>query len=185
MRWNSINDYLYIKENFSKINVAENINFQKIYKSFYKLTIAGLTEEFIIEYFSIMEKSKNEAIDIDYILRILYEFKTKKGVNSIQFSFATKLLNTINDEFPIYDSKVRCLFDFPKNYRFKSIDKKIQNYKEQHLYIKKVYNEILNDKLLESTFEKFDKKFGNINFPLTKKIDFIFWEAGKLISKQI
>ena len=40
------------------------------------------------------------------------EFKTRKDLNSIQFSFVTKFANIIDNQYPIYDSEVIKLFNF-------------------------------------------------------------------------
>ncbi len=47
------------------------------------------------------------------ILEGLYHIPTRKKVKSLQFSFATKLLHTLDTSQPIYDSKVAELLDLP------------------------------------------------------------------------
>src|SRR6202035_3882500 len=47
------------------------------------------------------------------ILEGLYHIPTKRKVKSLQFSFATKLLHTLDTSQPIYDSKVAELLGLP------------------------------------------------------------------------
>jgi hypothetical protein len=52
-------------------------------------------------------------------------------------------------------------------------------FKKQIDLIKSVYIDILKCNLLYEIIELFDIKFKNNNIPMLKKIDFIFWAAGK------
>ena len=45
--------------------------------------------------------------DLGRILRELYEKETLRKAKTVQFSFATKLIHTINPNRPIFDSKVK------------------------------------------------------------------------------
>jgi hypothetical protein len=48
-----------------------------------------------------MEELRNETeINPAEIVKRLYQFRTLKDKNSVQFSFATKLMNTINNKSP-------------------------------------------------------------------------------------
>ena len=85
----------------------------------------------------------------------------------------------INNGMPIYDSEVAKMFGFsrPQN---KEFEKKLDKYLNQFDEISNGYNEIQKKGLLRETLELFDKKFMNNNLFELKKIDFIFWSAGKI-----
>ena len=102
----SIDVYKFLQSEFNKCDVTTNYLFQFVYRSFYRLDGAGLTDEFKVEYFRIMqEKRYSNMINLEDIVRRLYNFKRRKGDNSVQFSFTTKLMNT-NEPSPRQDRGV-------------------------------------------------------------------------------
>lgn len=176
----SIDVYNFLKEEFEKSDVTKNHLFQFVFRSFYRLDNAGLTPEFKKEYFCILEENryKNE-FELEKIIKKLYNFPNRKGQPTLQFSFATKLINTIDDTFPIYDSKVAKMFQFNRP-NHSNFDKKLIKYQEQLDEIKSGYNQILNSNLIPTTIQEFDNKFINHKLTNIKKLDFIFWSAGKI-----
>jgi hypothetical protein len=183
LKYKDVKAYIYIFENVKKYNVKESKEFQKNYKLFYKLNNAGLTNEIIDKYFEVMEKAKINLVSVDEIVYELYKYKRRKGDYSVQFSFATKLINTVNNEYPIFDSKVKILFGFPNLYgKFHNCSEILERYKIQHKYLNNVISDIINNKLLLTTLFEFDSKFEYAkSISIVKKIDFLFWEAGKLL----
>lgn len=178
----SIEVYGFLQKEFSKGDVINNPLFQFVYRSYYRLDNAGLSSEFKAEYFNIMEENRNlEHIDIEDIVKRLYEIKRLKGDNSVQFSFATKLIHTIDVNYPIYDSEVARVFGFPTSYYIKDKDRKLERFIKWHNYIKKTYHEIISDHLLEKTMQLFDTKYLKNDLSNVMKIDFIFWTAGKIM----
>jgi hypothetical protein len=179
----SIEVYKFLQQEFNKGSVVENPVFQFVYRSFYRLDNAGLTAEFKREYFIIMEELRDTpCIDICYIVNRLYDFPRLKGDTSIQFSFSTKMINTINPLYPIYDSEVAKVFGF-STYHIKNKEQKINRYLSQQQIIQTTYKSLLSDHQFHDVLRLFDKKFiGNDLHPV-KKIDFIFWSAGKLLNK--
>ena len=97
----SVDVYNFLKKEFNESNVNENYLFQFVFRSFYRIDNAGLTPEFKKEYFEILEENRNEKqFDFEKVLRRLFSFPNRKGQNTLQFSFATKMFNTIDDKMP-------------------------------------------------------------------------------------
>jgi len=99
----SIDVLKFLQSEFYKGDVSRNQLFQFVFRSFYRLDNAGLTPEFKKKYFELMESSRGKQLfDIKIILCELEKFprtkEKKKGEEkgSLQFSFATKLMNTID-----------------------------------------------------------------------------------------
>jgi len=185
----SIDVYNYITTEYRSIsNVSENLFFQFVYRSFYRLDNAGLIDEFKNEYFKILNDYKNIGREFDYddIMEIsnrLAFFKTKRGFDSFQFSFISKLINTIDNNFPIWDSEVRKFFKF-KNLPSKknsSLELRVDYAYKQVKYIVQSLNDIRENKLLDDLLSRFDLKYSNNNLSFNKKMDFILWTAGKII----
>ena len=118
--------YNFLKDEFLKTeDITSNYLFQFTYRSFYRLDNAGLTKEFKRRYFELMQQYKTSDISLKNICIDLHNYKTKKDLNSVQFSFATKLANTIDETYPIYDSEVAKLFNFNQPYYLKDRDLKM------------------------------------------------------------
>ena len=176
----SIDVYNFLKKEFNKSNVNENFLFQFVFRSFYRIDNAGLTPEFKKEYFKILEQNRNEKqFDFEKVLRRLYSFPNRKGQNTLQFSFVTKLFNTIDDKMPIYDSEVAKMFSLSRPHQTE-FEIKLDKYLVQLDIIQQSYEQIAKQNHLPKTIEIFDREFENNELSETKKLDFIFWSAGKI-----
>lgn len=176
----SIDVFNFLKTEYSKSDVTKNYLFQFVYRSFFRLDNAGLTPEFKTEYFELLETNRKEKqFNFEKILKRLFDFPNRKGQNTLQFSFTTKMFNMIDNLMPIYDSEVAKMFGFSRPYNTE-FEKKIDKYLYQFDVISKGYNEIRNERLLTKTIELFDDRFKKNNLSEMKKIDFIFWSAGKI-----
>lgn len=180
----SFDVYNFIKEEFKKTDdVTKNHLFQFVYRSFYRLDNAGLTPELKTKYFDLLQEYRNKDIDLKNICLDLYEYKTRKDKNSIQFSFVTKLANTIDSSYPIYDSEVIKLFDFKQPYYLKEKNSKIDKYLEQYQYILFTSNELIKNEKVLSIFDEMNELFGSscINMSNSKKLDTLMWGVGKVL----
>jgi hypothetical protein len=181
----SFDVYNFIKEEFQKTDdVTKNHLFQFVYRSFYRLDNAGLTPELKTKYFDLLQEYRNKDIDLKNICLDLYEYKTRKDKNSIQFSFVTKLANTIDSSYPIYDSEVIKLFDFKQPYYLKEKNSKIDKYLEQYQYILFTSNELIKNEKVLSIFNEMNELFGSscINMSNSKKLDTLMWGVGKVMN---
>jgi hypothetical protein len=176
----SIDVYNFLKIEFKKSNVNENHLFQFVFRSFYRIDNAGLTPEFKKEYFKILEQNRNKKqFDFEKVLRRLFSFPNRKGQNTLQFSFATKMLNTIDDKMPIYDSEVAKIFSLSRPYQTE-FGIKLDKYLDQLDKIQNGYEQIVEKNLLPKTIGLFDQVFKDNKLSEMKKMDFIFWSAGKI-----
>jgi hypothetical protein len=180
----SVEVHKYLMQRFISTNAVEDLPFQFLYRSFYRLDNAGLTSEYKTAYFKILEEERrNKAPDIKAILHKFKGFKNKKGQENVQFSFATKLLNTINSAYPIYDSEVASVFGYRRPVE-QEFNKKVDLYLLQFQHIRETYEKILSESLLTPAIQLFDIKFKDHNLSEMKRLDFIFWSAGKLLKKE-
>jgi hypothetical protein len=116
----------------------------------------------------------------------LDKFPTLQNSSSFQFSFITKLLNTINVDSPIWDSEVRLVFNFPnipyvKKKSKLTLDEKLDLAIYQLYYLKDIFKEIEESNELNEIIKDFDKKFNTYEMSFNKKLDFIIWSTGKII----
>lgn len=183
----SFDVYDFIKEEFNKTeDTTKNCLFQFVYKNFYGLDNAGLTPELKTRYFELLQEYRNKPIDLKDICFDLYEYKTRKDKNSIQFSFATKLANTIDENFPIYDSEIIKLFNFRQPYYLKNKDEKVDKYMEQYNYILFSSKTLILDKDILRILNSMDKIFGTscVKMGKIKKLDTLMWGVGKVVNEK-
>ena len=176
----SIELYKILKREFEKSDVSENHKFQSAFSRFYGLDNVGFNEDFKSKYFKLLENYRNlDTFDVEKVFIDLHIIKNFKDKDSIIFSFASKLMCTVDDSLPIYDKEVCDVFSFtePVDDDFAMV---IDILLDQYEGIQNLFKEIIDWNLLPITFRLFDEKFKGNNLSLTKKLDFIFWSLGKL-----
>jgi hypothetical protein len=122
--------WLFLAERFrSTADVRSDHFFQFLFRSYYRLDNAGLTETFKAAYFRLLQEHRGGPRPVPNPLQLLRRFcnvlaryGTRKGKNALHFSFATKLLATLDPEQPVYDSFVAsvCRFRRPDHLKDRS-----------------------------------------------------------------
>lgn len=179
----AVDVYRFLAHEFQKGSVAGNHVFQFLYRSFYRLDNAGLTPQFKSRYFTLLDECRaSPSISLEHLTRELHNFANLKGQRSLQFSFVTKLVNTANGEYPIYDAEVARVFGFRTPYNYKPFESRLREYMTFYASLRKLYGGILRENQLDRARALFHKIY-NTNpqmVPEVKVLDFIFWSAGKL-----
>ncbi len=107
--------YLFLLNRFnaSNMNVASDPVFQFVYRSYYRLDLAGLSKDFKRAYFQILSGASDVSnSDLKGMCRELVKYKNLKSQHSLQFSFATKLVAMVDPDLPIFDLYVGKTFGF-------------------------------------------------------------------------
>ena len=177
----SVGVYLFLKDEYKKGNVKNNIVFQFVFRSYYRLDNAGLTDEFKKRYFELLA---DKQTDLEYILSELYKLETLKGKNSIQFSFATKLLHTLDNNKPIFDAEVARVIH--RSVTGIGKEEKIDSCRSIYNDLIGIYYNLINDEGIKKIIFKFRKKFDVSPKRMSdiKVLDFIIWSFGKLNKKK-
>lgn len=178
----SIDVYRFLSNRFRRNNVSSDTVFQFVFRSFYRLDNAGLTGTFKTRYFELLEAHRGEEnIDLTSIVAQLYKLPNLKSHNTLQFSFATKLANTVNCNYPIYDSKVGLMFDFQVPANCKAFEVRLAQYMDQYADIQSTYARVISNCDLIDARRFFRQVYAvdEYQVPETKVIDFIVWQAGK------
>lgn len=173
----SFEDYNYISTEFkTDNNVANNEEFQKIYKRFYVLNAGGLGQKLINRYFKLLQ---NREVDLKNILVELSKIPRLNGRPAILLSFASKLIHTVDNNQPIYDSRVAKIFNIKLNYNIKDINEKINDRLVVYSLLKKKFNEILTNREIKDIIKDFKEKL-KVNIGDVKMLDFILWRLGNI-----
>lgn len=152
----------------------ENSVFQFVFRSYYRIDNAGLTSDWKVRYFEFLSQRERS---LKTILEGLYHIPTEKKVKSLQFSFATKLLHTLDTSQPIYDSRVAELLGLPV--------KKGKDFAANINFCLAVYEELreaqqylLLDKGIKNQIAALKARY-NSQISDEKALDFLLWSAGK------
>lgn len=183
----SILVYLFIKDKFKEHQGPSDPLFHFVYRSFYRLDNAGLTSQFKTEYFRCLERCRDSnKVDLQGVTRELYKYPNLKGQNSLQFSFVTKLANTIDENYPIYDSEIARVFHFKPPYHYLSFEERLSVFINFYANLKNYYSELLLNNSFDEVFSCFYRQFPDNAAKISKikLIDFFFWSAGKLQAKE-
>lgn len=177
----SISVYLFLKKEYKKGNIEKNYLFQFVFKSFYALDGAGLSEQLKTRYFELMSEGKLELEDI---LTELYEIKNRREQKTLQFSFTTKLLHTIDESKPIFDSEVSAVVH--TKVKGKTLEQRIKSCINIYTEIDILYKELLEDKNIKKILLKFKNRFSLNKDDISdaKILDFIIWSLGKILKKK-
>ena len=177
LTFESIAVYSFLKNEYAKENILNNLVFQFVFRSYYGLDNAGLSDEIKSRFFELLAQKQT---NLELILLELYEIPTLKGKNTIQFSFATKLLHTIDNDKPLFDSNV----EKSTNIKLRGSDKdtKIRSRIEAYESLEKLYAKLKEDDKTKKLISKFRLKFkvNDEKISDTKVLDFIMWSLGRL-----
>jgi hypothetical protein len=179
-----IDVYLFLRDRFEAVcDCRGDRVFQFLFRSFYRLDNAGLSDDFKTAYFSLLQMNREaENVDLAAICRELSHHETKRGNQSLQFSFATKLAATINVNLPIYDSLVADVFEFNPPCGIKEFDKRLDRFMSFYGMLQQIVNSLVNQADLNDPSTVLATKIGNWSkVPKIKQVDFILWAAGKAL----
>jgi len=176
----SFDDYKFITEEFKTNNVRNNSEFQKVYKRFYVLNRGGLGSKLIDRYFDLLQKKET---NLKKILVELSEISREKSDYSVQLSFASKLIHTVDNNQPIYDSRVAEIFDIRLNYNIKDIKERIADRLVAYNLLKKKFNKTLKNRGIKLIIKDFKKRL-KVDIGDVKMLDFMLWKLGGIIIEQ-
>ncbi|GGP26837.1 hypothetical protein [Silvimonas amylolytica] len=178
----SIDVYRFLSERYLSVDPGADAVFQFMFRSFYRLDNAGLTPKFKQRYFDLMQDAKEAGrADLVSIVKELWKFPNRKGQQSLQFSFATKLAATVDPRLPIYDAEVASLFGFQPPHPSKPFEVRLDTYLSFYCKLRRLYEQTLTNNQLNFTRTLFREKFtcNEAQVSEQKALDFIFWAAGK------
>lgn len=185
IKYESVDVYKFLQRAYQETDVTTNFLFQFMYRKYYNLDEARLSEDFHMEYFRILEDLKSNIAGWNYesVIQKLFEIPRAKGDKSLQCSFVSKMFHTFDPSNVIYDSKVAAMFRFTSLSQVPS-DQRVRKFENRIGTISYNYNKIISHGLLDDVFEIFDTRFKNHSLHPRKKLDFIFWSAGRTIYSQ-
>ena len=173
-RADDVETYVYLQRN-SKLPLDRA--YKENYWDFYRLfRLGNVHRDF---YFSILERYLKKSVirDGDFE-NILDELKDR--TNKYWFSYTTKLIHTINNDYPIYDDNLRRVFAWGDVYGNRAA------ILERYSTLKVSISELLSDTRTKEFIEKMRRNFDSLSeISDTKIFDFALWALGDLIRRGI
>ena len=167
-------------------NIAEDMDYQKNFTNYYRVR---RDDGWLQEFYKFFEENKNnKEITFEKKIRHLsnVEHKVKQTsknptgkAKTVEASFASKMLATINPNHPIWDSQVlRCLnikIDDTLDY-----DSKINKCIKVYHKIEEEISAFIATTEGKQCIELFDATFPScVDLSRHKKVDFYLWNLGK------
>ncbi len=167
-------------------NIATDVDFQKNFTNYYRVRRDA---DWLREFYNFFEKNKNnKTITFEEILRYLsnIEHKVKRTTKNptgkaktVEASFASKMLATINPNHPIWDSHVLRSLNIEVDGALCHEDK-IEEYIKIYQTIEKEIATFIAANEGQQCIILFDRVFPSCkDFSDYKKIDFYLWNLGK------
>jgi len=176
--------YLFIQEQFTKQKSGVYGNyFKKLFLMFYGTRISQIPTYFDKLFDNNLYNSLHKIENFDE-LEIIYEELLDSfysDSDKYQYSYISKLVHTINPDFPIYDSNVIIALGLKESPDTEQRRKEFWSITYKKIY--NIYQIIIEEELLKEVIENFSLKREITSMNNIKILDFLFWGAGALIKK--
>jgi hypothetical protein len=178
-RKKDIDPYLLLLRMFDEGSVVNNERFKSTYRKYWQLNAARVSDSYCKHYFQVMENHRYSGNkSIKDVVSVLYNVPSNlKGIKTIQFSFATKLLHTIDNTLPMYDSLVADFYFCPQIKPYWKYAKKLSTYLQIYDFLLREQKRILDNHFLS---ESIGKVRGHFKLPREytdqKIIDTLLWK---------
>jgi hypothetical protein len=174
-------DYEWLIQNLQQVSTA---NYRRRYQTYWAMNVARLSADYRDAYFRELESAVANPIALRALLSELYETPThNKGRQTLQFSFATKLLHTADRQTPIYDSFVAKFYFFQPLGADRPLQDRIDDLVSFHTFLSAEYARILATGLLTSSILAFRSQFKLQHFTDQKIIDTLIWAYVALVNE--
>jgi len=183
-RYLDIDTYLSLMRRFNQGDIRHDALFHLDYRRYWRLNAARLSEGFCLAYFDLMEGLRtNHNMDTKAVARHLYQLPThESGRQSLQFSFASKLIHTLDPHKPIYDSMISDFFFFSPPDPNKELDFRLRSLSTFYAFLCNEYHRILEHDLLEPSILRFRQIPGvDDTYTNEKIIDTLIWRFVTLL----
>ena len=177
--------YVFIQEQFTKQKSGVcGKYFKKLFLIFYGTRISQIPTYFDKLFDNNLHNSLHRIENFDELETIYEElldsFYSDSG--KYQYSYISKLVHTINPDFPIYDSNVIVALGLKESSDTEQKRKEFWNY--IYKKINNIYQVIIEEELLKDVTEDFSIKREITNMSNIKILDFLFWGTGAFIKKK-
>jgi hypothetical protein len=166
--------------------------YQRRFKVFWRLNAALLQDDFCSAYFQALDDARANPPDLAALATALHATPTHgNGRQSLQFSFASKLLHMVSPSAPIFDSLVAAFYFYEEPNRKLPLQQRIASFVGFHNFLCGEYRLVISQNLLASSIVAFRNHFNPVHFTDEKIIDSLIWgyvswlKSGALVEGQV
>jgi len=177
-----LQNYEWLVQNVAQ---ADELSYRKAYRRFWAMGPAQLSSNFYTAYFRSLKSSIGQPRELRDIIQSLYESSTRRnGDQSIQFSFATKLVHMTNRRLPIYDSRIAQFYCFQIPAGKMGLQDRIDKCMGIYAFLIQEYGRVLERGLLTVAIQEFRRQFNPRNITDEKIVDSLIWAFVTLLNKE-
>jgi hypothetical protein len=149
-----------------RIDARTDAVFQRTYNGFYRIRKAA---QWRAAYYELMEQAKAQPMSFAEVLCAMHE-----AVASVEASFSSKLVATLNPSQPVWDQFVLSNFGLRKPYPYQSdqLDRTITVYEE----LRRRYAALVDSTEGRLLCHAFVERFPGANLTDIKRIDLVLWQ---------
>jgi hypothetical protein len=180
-----IDVYCFIHEQYKTLGkkIVDDSLFKFVFRKYYMIRIsAQVSEPFfpVLTDFTLNDSDKFEE-KVREVLHMLKLRKDKTGEFKMEYSYGSKLLHTVSNRYPIYDSQVRKALGLKEPYGT-TPEEKTESFLSVYNEIRQSYEYIIKNNSLEMIIEELKSKrdISKLRDNPIKVLDFIFWAKGRI-----
>lgn len=169
----NLKTYTYMIEEIQNSTFTASEKFKKAYNGFYK--VRQKNQFWYDSYYALMEQQKTKNASFEDLLWEMFQIN-----HSIEVSFVSKLMATINPDLPIWDQYVIRNLGYEKRWQRSasaSTEQRINIAVEIYDAIKQWYENYIYSEEGKACIQAFDRALPKYADKLTpvKKIDYLLW----------
>ena len=169
----NLKTYIYISEEVHKNNFVASEKFKKAYNGFYR--VRQKKQIWYDCYFSLMEQQASKHASFEDLLWEMFQVN-----HSIEVSFVSKLMATVDPNLPIWDQYVIRNLGYEKLWQHSataSTEQRIDIAVKIYEAIKQCYKSYIDSEEGKACIQAFDQALPRYTDKLTavKKIDYLLW----------
>ena len=168
IRFLGLKKFDYIKENLYKCDISKKEEFQTAFDSFYRVRRNQEWRKIFFNYFEKVKMNKN--IKFEEILQYMYDHTED---HSIEASFCSKMLSTINPDMPIWDQFV--LKNLHLKVEGKTKPERFKSTIETYYKIVEKEENMLKEKEIQESVKAFRDYFKEYKLSDIKILDYLLW----------
>jgi hypothetical protein len=162
---------------------AGSPDYQSRFRKYWAMNAARLGTDFYRAFFGLLA-SADSKVTLESCCETLCKASMRRdGRQTIQFSFATKLLHTVDPRIPIYDSRVARFYFFLEPSSDMAQAERVEAYLRFHDFLKREYARVIDKEYLSSSIGLFRKRFESNYMTDEKIIDWLIWAFVGLADK--
>ena len=174
-----VQPYVWLLQVLPNTDVAGDREFQRVYRRYWQLNPARLSDQFYAAYFGHLQQLKGQTnASVEAVARYLLAIPTHgDGRQSLQFSFSTKLVHMLRPDQPVYDNMVASFFFLPLGNANENAAAKLTKLLASYQFLVNEYTRILHHGLLAHAIARFREHFQvGSDYSDRKIIDTLIWK---------